>query len=90
MGTSGEALASGTDGSSGTTPTTGEVVLVDGEVISITDSAGDQLGVEVKDDTTITTSHDADLSDVKKGDTVTVTGTTSDSSLEATTVEVSK
>lgn len=88
MGTSGEALASGTDGSSGTTPTTGEVVLVDGDVISITESAGDQLGVEVKDDTTIT--HDADLSDVKKGDTVTVTGTTSDSSLEATTVEVSK
>ncbi len=77
-------------GAAASAPTTGEVTLVDGDVIYLKDSSGNQVRVEVKDSTSITTSKDADMSDVQKGDTVTVTGTTSDSGIDASTVQVSK
>ena len=88
----GTGTGTGTDTESGSAPSTGEVTLVDGDVIYLTLSDGTQLRVEVGDDTTIekTKTTSADMDDIKEGDTVTVTGTTTDSGLTATSVEVSK
>lgn len=80
----------GQAGQGASAPTTGEVTLVDGDVIYLTQSDGTQVRVEVGDDTTISKMTSADLGDVEEGDTVTVTGTTTDSGLTATSVEVSK
>ena len=84
---SGQGGPAGTDASA---PTSGEVTLVDGAVIYLTMADGSQVRVEVGEDTTIQTATPADLGDIEEGDTVTVTGTTTDNGLTATTVEVSK
>jgi hypothetical protein len=81
--------AEGTESGS-TTSTTGTVTLVDGSVLYLTDSTGAQTRVEVADTATITTSASTTLKKISKGDTVTVTGTTNDNSLAATSVEVTK
>ena len=84
---SGQGAPAGTGASA---PTSGEVTLVDGDVIYLTLADGTQVRVEVGDDTTIQTATAAELDDIEEGDTVTVTGTTTDSGLTATSVEVSK
>ena len=88
----GQQDGTGTGADDGGAPSTGEVTLVDGDVIYLTLSDGTQLRVELGDDTTIekTKTTSADVNDIKEGDTVTVTGTTTDSGLTATSVEVSK
>jgi hypothetical protein len=94
MPTAGAAAGTGTSPAgatdSGSTTTTGTVMLVDGSVLYLSDSTGTQTRVEVADTTTITTTSSTSLKKIDKGDTVTVTGTTNDDGLAATSVEVTK
>ena len=86
----GQGAPAGSAGTDASTPTSGEVTLVDGDVIYLTLADGTQMRVEVGDDTTIQKATTAELDDIEEGDTVTVTGTTTEDGMTATSVEVSK
>lgn len=70
------------------TSTTGTVALVDGSVLYVSDESGALVRVEVGDATAVTRA--ADLTSIDEGDTVTVTGTTTDGALSAARVEVTR
>ncbi len=86
------AAGSGSAGVANTagTTTTGTVTLVDGSVIYVTDPAGTLVRVEVSDSTDATETASISMKELSEGDTVTVTGTTSDDGLTATSVEVQR
>lgn len=92
-GADGGQAATGQDGSTGTgttsaSTTTGTVKLVDGSVIYLADADGNLTRVTVDQDTDITTSKKAELDDISTGDSVTVTGTTTNDGVAAATVAV--
>lgn len=89
-GQAGNGGQAGSEDQAGSAPTTGEVTLVDGDVIYVTDANGNLVRVDTNDRTTIEATKSADLADIEEGDTVTVTGTTTDDGMTATSVEVTK
>jgi hypothetical protein len=90
-GTFGGAEGGGTPGGTGATGggnfTSGTISAVDGDTVTLTLTDGSTVKVKTSTDTTVTKSDTAAVTDLKKGETVTVIGTTDSSgNVTATTV----
>jgi hypothetical protein len=83
----------GTPGSSGadtsSDATTGEVVLVDGAKVYVRTPSGATVTVTTTDDTEVTRSAPSSVVQLQKGDTVSVTGTTTSGGVAATAITAS-
>lgn len=66
------------DAGGGNAPTTGTVKLVDGDTLYVTTSSGEIVKVKTTSSTAITRTDEAEVSDVRPGDSVTVTGGSGD------------
>ena len=67
--------------------TAGTITGIDGDTITLTLADGSTVKVTSRSDTTVTTSETSSVSDLAKGDTITVSGTKdSDGNVTATTV----
>lgn len=77
-GATGAAAGGGGGSGSGSGATVGQVKLIDGSNIYVTDSTGNVVKVATTPDSQITVTSSGTAKDVKPGDTVLVTGTTGD------------
>jgi hypothetical protein len=67
--------------------TTGTVVSVDGDVVTLTTSDGSTVSVTATDDTTVSTTEDATVGELAEGDTLAVVGEADeDGDVEATSI----
>jgi hypothetical protein len=86
----GAAPGGATTGAAGGNGTTGQIKLIDGANVYITDSTGKTTKVATSADSKIAIAQAGSLSDLKVGDTVVVVGTTgSDGTLNATSITTS-
>jgi len=77
----------GDSGGPGGDLTAGTITGIDGDTITLTLADGSTVKVTSSSDTTVTTSEASSVSDLAKGDTITVSGTKdSDGNVTATTV----
>ena len=76
-------------GAPSTAATTGEVVLVDGAKVYVRTSTGETVTVTTSGGTTVTRSAPSSVGKLAKGDTVSVTGTTTANGVTATAISAS-
>lgn len=85
-GTGGGTAPSGAAGPGGSDATTGTITSIGDNTITLTTQSGSTVTVKVSDSTSITVTKDGSLSDLAKGDTIVVSGSTSDDTLTATSI----
>jgi hypothetical protein len=84
MGTPPEGMGTPPEGMG--TPTVGTIASIDGSTFVVETSDGGSVTVTASDDTTITVTKQLTMDDLATGDTITVTGTTSDATVSASSI----
>lgn len=84
MGTPPEGMGTPPEGMG--TPTVGTIASIDGSTLVVETSDGESVTVTATDDTTITVTEELTVADLATGDTITVTGTTTDATVSATSI----
>ncbi|GAB3607860.1 hypothetical protein GCM10027413_32690 [Conyzicola nivalis] len=84
-GATGEAPTGGFAGGAGGGFTSGTVIAVDGDTVTIETSDGSTVTVTTTDDTTVTTTEDSSVSALAEGDSLTVVGEADDDGSVAAT-----